>query len=146
MDKEVPTSESQIPDLSCFIIQDPSVPLQTLGFRTEKLQNLTPTKLLGNSQGNETWSGSYKVCSGLTFPPHKCGFREKDLMVIVQRRDLRQEQLVLPGEPVMSSPGKTGGAVVLLTSRSAFSKGVEECALTGMGQMLTDLDPGLCGV
>lgn len=29
-----------------------------------------------NNQYNESQGGSYNVCRGLTFPSHKCGFKE----------------------------------------------------------------------
>lgn len=51
--------------------------VQTLGFRTEKLQNLIPTKLMEDYQGIKSQRGSYKVCPGLTLPSHKQGFKEQ---------------------------------------------------------------------
>lgn len=91
-DKEVPTPESQIPELSCILLQVSSVPFLTLGFRTEKLYNLIQKKLMGDYQSVRPGV----VRPGLTISSHKHGFKEK-IWLLLLFRDPRQKQLVLPG-------------------------------------------------
>ena len=95
---------------------------QTLGFRTEKLQNLVSTKLMEDSQGSKSHRGADKICPGLTFPSHKQGFKGQVWLVLF--REAGHKLPVLPGytADVFS---RITGVLIYHSFRSVFPKEVQ---------------------
>lgn len=103
--------------------------VQTLGFRTEKLQNLVSTKFIEDSQGSKSHRGADKICPGLTFPSHKQGFKEQVWPVLL----FREAGHKLPGLPGYTADvfSRITGVLIYHSFRSVFPKKYNNVPLLG---------------